>query len=75
MAGLAVRVSKVKGLSGKEYTIHLEFAETSEHIGEEIRNLLKEKAMAERIGSMQKEEKALQSPDNGKKEDLAHEEG
>lgn len=69
MAGRAVRVGKVKGLSGKEYTLHLEFAEISTNAGEEIRTLLREKVITEKLGSIQKNAKALQSPDNGEKED------
>lgn len=66
MAGQAIIWNKVKSKSGKEYTLHLEFAETSENIGEEIRNLLKEKVIIEKIGWMQKGGKALPSPDNEK---------
>ncbi len=69
MTGRSVKVQKIQGLSGKEYTVYLEFAETSQNAGEEIRNLLKEKAMAKWTGMMQKEWSMPQSSGSGKEED------
>ena len=55
---------QLEGTTGKVYSVHLEFADTSNGIGEEIRESLKKKFIQNKLGSMQMDSSALQSTAN-----------
>lgn len=58
--GTSLMQSKLN-ISDKVYHVHLEFADTSIGMGEEIRNTLREKYLQKEIGSRQREPSAVQS--------------
>ena len=53
---------QVESITGKVYSVHLEFSNEKNNIGEEIRESLKKKFIQTKLGSMQTEASAVQSP-------------
>lgn len=61
---------QIESVTGKVYSVHLEFADTSDGIGEEIREHLKKKFIQNKLGSMQMDSSALQSPTNDERSEF-----
>lgn len=55
---------RVESNTGKTYSVHLEFSNEENNIGEEIREYLKQKFIETKFGSIQMDTSALQFPTN-----------
>ena len=53
---------QIESITGKVYSVHLEFSNEQNNIGEEIRERLKKKIIQTKLESMQMDSSAVQSP-------------
>ena len=56
--------------TGKFYSVHLEFSNEQNNIGEEIRERLKKKLVQSKLGSIQMGSSAIQSPTNDERSEF-----
>ena len=61
---------QIESNAGKVYSVHLEFSNEQNNIGEEIRESLKKKFIQSKLGSMQKATSAVQFPTNDERSEF-----
>ncbi len=61
---------RLESITGKVYSVHLEFSDEQNNIGEEIRESLKKKFIQNKLWSMQMESSAIQSPTNDERSEF-----